>query len=296
MDRPEVSIIVPNYNHAQFLKQRLESIFNQTYQNFEVILLDDSSTDDSVSILEKYSKHSKVSHFKVNAVNSGSPFKQWKKGMSLAKGEYIWIAESDDYCEPEFLEKLLKLFIENIVVVYCASFNADENGNPMVLNNWANQVKPEKWSKNYVNKGTNEINEYLRYRNTIPNASAVIFKNNLSLHDIPVEMKYCGDWYLWIELLKKGDIAYLSLPLNYFRKHQSSTRVLKSIDNEKQRIFEYFKILIPLSSFNSRWIDRKKYNWIINQLVFLVNHYGIKSFKHFKMPLDFRIRLLLKSK
>ena len=70
MAKPEVSIIVPNYNHAQFLKQRLESIFNQTYQNFEVILLDDASTDKSVSILEKYSKHSKVSHFIVNELTA----------------------------------------------------------------------------------------------------------------------------------------------------------------------------------------------------------------------------------
>lgn len=295
MARPEVSIIVPNYNHGNFLKQRLESIFNQTYQNFEVILLDDASSDDSVEILRQYVNHPKVSHFKVNEANSGSPFKQWKKGIDLAKGEYVWIAESDDYCESEFLEKLLKLFIENIVVVYCASFNADESGAPMGLNNWANQVNPEKWSKNYINKGTNEIKEYLRYRNTIPNASAVIFKNNL-IQNIPVEMKYCGDWYIWIELLKKGDIAYLSLPLNYFRKHLSSTRVLKSIDNEKQRIFEYFKIITPLSLFISRCIHRKKYNWIINQVVVLVNHYGIKSFIHFKMPLDFKIRLLLKLK
>lgn len=100
-----VSIILPSYNHEFYLKQRLNSIFNQTYQGFELIILDDCSTDQSLKILEVYKNHPKVSHFIVNEENSGSPFKQWQKGLNLAKGDYIWIAESDDYCDLDFLEK-----------------------------------------------------------------------------------------------------------------------------------------------------------------------------------------------
>lgn len=108
----KISIIVPSYNHASYLEKRLESIFNQTYQNFEVILLDDASTDRSEEILNKYKVNSKVSHLIVNKENSGSPFKQWEKGVELAKGDYIWIAESDDFCEKQFLEILLKKWIK----------------------------------------------------------------------------------------------------------------------------------------------------------------------------------------
>ena len=93
---PLISIIVPNYNHEKYLKQRLESVFNQTYSNFEVILLDDCSTDSSLNILAEYIKNSKVSHCIFNEANSGNTFIQWNKGISLAKGDYIWIAESDD--------------------------------------------------------------------------------------------------------------------------------------------------------------------------------------------------------
>ena len=82
---PKVSIIVPNYNHARFLTQRLESIFNQTYQDFEVILLDDGSTDNSVEILEKYGKNDKVSALIFNIENSGSTFKQWVKGIGVIR-------------------------------------------------------------------------------------------------------------------------------------------------------------------------------------------------------------------
>ena len=74
-----VSIILPNYNHAPYLQERLDSIFGQTHQNFEVIILDDASTDESLSILKPYQAHPKVSHFVLNKKNSGSPFKQWKK-------------------------------------------------------------------------------------------------------------------------------------------------------------------------------------------------------------------------
>ncbi|HIB49060.1 MAG TPA: glycosyltransferase family 2 protein [Flavobacteriaceae bacterium] len=112
-----VSIIVPNYNHAPFLKERLHSIFNQTHQDIEVILLDDASTDDSVQILEPYKNHPKVSHFIVNDSNTGSPFLQWKKGLELAVGQFLWIAESDDSCELDFLEKQLATIADSEAVV-----------------------------------------------------------------------------------------------------------------------------------------------------------------------------------
>ena len=81
---PLVSIIVPNYNHEQYLKQRLESIFNRTYPNFEVILLDDFSTDSSKKILSEYSENPKVSQCVLNETNSGNTFIQWNKGIALA--------------------------------------------------------------------------------------------------------------------------------------------------------------------------------------------------------------------
>ena len=92
----EVSIIIPNYNYARFLQQRIESVLAQTYTDYEIILLDDASTDDSVSILNHYKTNSRVAHLEINSVNTGSPFIQWQKGISLSRGKYIWIAESDD--------------------------------------------------------------------------------------------------------------------------------------------------------------------------------------------------------
>ena len=106
----EVSVIIPNYNYARFLQQRIESVLAQTYTDYEIILLDDASTDDSVSILNHYKTNSRVTHLEINSVNTGSPFAQWQKGISLSRGKYIWIAESDDAAESFFLEKAVSVF------------------------------------------------------------------------------------------------------------------------------------------------------------------------------------------
>ena len=87
---PQVSVIIPNFNHAAYLDQRINSVLNQTYQDFEVILLDDCSTDNSKEVLLKYSDNMKVAHVIFNDKNCGSTFNQWKKGLHLAKGKYIW--------------------------------------------------------------------------------------------------------------------------------------------------------------------------------------------------------------
>ena len=120
MFNPLVSVIVPNYNHARYLEQRLDTVFNQTYQNFEVIILDDKSTDNSLEVINKYKDNPHLAQIVVNEQNTGSPFKQWDKGINLAKGELIWIAESDDYNELTFLEELITEWSKhkNVVVAF----------------------------------------------------------------------------------------------------------------------------------------------------------------------------------
>ena len=119
----KVSVIIPNYNHASFLEKRINSVLNQTYKNFEVLLLDDCSTDASREILEKYKSHKRIKKIILNDTNSGSTFKQWQLGLEHASGEYIWIAESDDYSDITFIEKMVKNISKskNIGLAYCQS-------------------------------------------------------------------------------------------------------------------------------------------------------------------------------
>ena len=105
-----VSVIIPNYNHDKYLDVRIQSILNQTYQDFEIIILDDCSTDNSKAVIERYRDNDHVSHIVYNEKNSGTTFKQWEKGIELAKGDLLWIAESDDSCDCNFLDSLIPKF------------------------------------------------------------------------------------------------------------------------------------------------------------------------------------------
>jgi len=261
---PKVSVIIPNYNHAKFLKKRIDSVLNQTYQDFELIILDDCSLDYSKEIIESYSNHPKVSYIVKNTINSGSPFKQWKKGIELASGNYIWLAESDDYASELFLETLIKPFDEynNLIISYCQSMLVDENNNNIGVSDWADGLDKSKWKNDYIESSTTEVNKYLKYRNTIPNASAVLFKKpNLNILDKQLLNMYsCGDWLFWKRLLSQsGKIAFFHKPLNFYRSHQASTRHIGSIEKETQR-FKELRMFFEKNYFN---IFENRYDWFI---------------------------------
>src|ERR1700691_397600 len=105
---PRVSIVIPNYNHARFLRNRVDSVLRQTFQDFELIILDDCSSDESRSVLSSYAADPRIK-IEFNASNSGSVFKQWNKGVKLGRGDYVWIAESDDYADQNMLKRLVTL-------------------------------------------------------------------------------------------------------------------------------------------------------------------------------------------
>ena len=245
MVNPKVSIILPNYNHALFLKQRLESIYNQTFQDFEVILLDDASTDQSLSILNDYNGNSKTKHLIVNTQNSGSPFKQWQKGIELAQGKYIWIAESDDYCELTFLEKMISYFElhPSLGLGYCQTFDVDKDGKEILHRiDYTKEFQSNIWESNFKMNGSKFVTDYLVIKNVIPNASAVLFKRDLIKKDFflnsLLNMKMCGDWFFWIQLCLQTEVGFFAAELNYFRNHQSVSRNHSNPKIKKRRLLE----------------------------------------------------------
>ncbi|WCT14909.1 glycosyltransferase family 2 protein [Mucilaginibacter jinjuensis] len=265
-----VSVIIPNYNHARYLPQRINSVLNQTYQDFELIILDDFSTDGSREVIEQYRNHPKVSHVVFNEVNSGSTFKQWKKGIELSSGDYIWLAESDDYAGDVLLDTLMKPLEtdENVLLSYCQSLIVDENNDALFLCDWADPLDKDKWKHDHIEDAEKELDSYLRYRNTIPNASAVVFRKpkDLSVFDDIVGMKFSGDWLFWKRQLSRGGkIAFSQLVLNFFRMHPQTTRHLLSMEKEKQRVKE-LSLFVDQDSYS---VFDKRYDWM---LIFWFEH------------------------
>ena len=223
-----VSVIIPNYNHARFLPRRIESVLHQTYQDFELILLDDCSTDDSRSILSKYADDPRV-RMEFNVKNSGSTFKQWNKGVGMARGEYVWIAESDDYADERLLEKLVvRLDSEpNVVFSYCRSWRVSADGGISgFLDSYLTDLDTQRWTADFWADGREECQNYLVQRNTVANASAVLFRREVyeQVGGADESLVLCGDWKLWAAMALTGRIAYLGEPLNYNRFHDASVR------------------------------------------------------------------------
>ncbi|WKN33484.1 glycosyltransferase family 2 protein [Porifericola rhodea] len=246
---PIVSVIVPNYNHAQYLPLRLETILNQTFQNFEVIILDDASKDNSQEVIQQLASTDSRIKVYFNRTNSGSPFAQWNKGVSLASGKYIWIAESDDYADEALLATLLpKLQDSNLEIglAYCQSISVDQNGKfRKSLQSWTDELDTERWNHDFYSNGHDECRNFLLKKNTIPNASAVLFKKELfeQANMANTEFKRCGDWLMWIKILSISNIYFSANHLNYFRHHEKSTRAFQSPQEVYNRVAEEYYLL-----------------------------------------------------
>jgi hypothetical protein len=225
---PKVSILVPNYNYERFLDQRLGSIERQRYRDFEVILLDDASTDDSVRILKRFAREHDC-QLVCNEHNSGNAFKQWNKGLKLATGQYVWIAEADDYADERFLETLVGRLEQNpeCGLAYCNSSAVDASGHIIdLVRPTMYDVDLTRWQRDFVGSGREECIRYLIRENTIQNASAVVFKRELcNVVGVADEsLKLAADWKFWASLLCVSDLAFVAAPLNCFRTHGSSVR------------------------------------------------------------------------
>ncbi|MDN5288996.1 MAG: putative glycosyl transferase, family 2 [Mucilaginibacter sp.] len=284
---PFISVIIPSYNHEAYLPQRIESVLNQTWQDFELILLDDCSTDDSRSIIEQYRNHPKVSHIIYNEQNSGSAFKQWQRGTGLAGGQYIWIAESDDYCDYSFLEKMVEVFAQapdNTGLAYCKSMPVDHHSQVYDQSDWwMKRIDPLRWESDFVNNGKNEVAHYLAVQCTIPNASAVLFSarcfKEVAWEDL--DFKVCGDWCIYVCMLQRYDIAYTALPMNYHRSHQANARSVYAQGSvpEQYRVLHFISkhFNIHKSRAFSKALDER-----LSLLISLVKNGGIakKEFFH----------------
>ncbi len=242
MNNPKykVSVILPNYNHSKYLNQRIDSILNQTYKDFELIILDDKSPDNSAEVIESYRGHEKITHIVINEQNSGSTFKQWDKGLKLASGEYIWIAESDDYADSTFLKKCIAALESNpeAVLCYTDSNFVDENGEKTDC--WIDQLTIPENQETLENGtarhlGIDFVRDYMLYFNYIFNASMVLFRHE-ALNNIPTDFyrffRGAGDHIFWTEMIIGDELIHIPERLNYFRQHNNKVSNAMQRDND----------------------------------------------------------------
>ena len=270
-DEPiKVSVIVPNYNYARFMYQRIYSILKQNYKIYELIILDDMSSDNSIEVIDEIVESIKeYVNIKTiyNKTNGGSAFKQWQKGFDIATGDYIWIAEADDYCKRSLLNNLIKPVTknDNIRISYCDTAFIDVDGH-IILKSIKPEIDIQKsnhWNSSYTNNGLKEIKNYSFLNNTIANVSSCIIKkdNYSSILRKAGSFHQAGDWLIYVDIMAKGDISYIDKPINYYRLHGnnvSSTMNHQKHLDELNRLYNYYIKKYNLNNSHKKKIDKRK--------------------------------------
>ena len=254
---PTVSVIIPNYNHAPYLKERIDSVLNQTYQDFEVIILDDCSPDNSVEVIEQYRSNPHVSHILINEQNTRNTFIQWERGISMAKGRYIWIAESDDVAELQLLETLIGQLEQHpdASVAFCHSRLIDADGALLSEQNTKNPAHPGQITID----GSCTFLRHLLIFNYIYNASMAVFRRDVYDRANPAykQFRYCGDWHFWASVCAAGRVIEVYDMLSRFRQHQrkvteDSKKDVFHVWNDEMKTIRYIASLCKLTTLEQR--------------------------------------------
>jgi glycosyltransferase involved in cell wall biosynthesis len=226
---PLVSVIVPNYNHARFLEQRLRSIYDQTYRNIELIVLDDASTDDSRAVIPRLLEDCPFPHRTAfNDVGTGNPFRQWQRGLAMARGELVWICESDDFADPAFLAQLVPSFAELSVKIALGRIEfCKADGSPMPgMAGFREGAEAGIWNRPVARPAAHWFRSAFAVRNIVANVGGCVFRNqpiDPAIFDRAASFRIAGDWFLYIHLLGSGKLAYSPDAVAYFRQHETNT-------------------------------------------------------------------------
>jgi glycosyltransferase involved in cell wall biosynthesis len=221
-----VSIVVTSYNHAEFLPQRMESLLAQTYSNFEIIVVDDGSTDGSREYLNKFKAHPKVSLFFLES-NKGYVHAS-NFGVSKAKGEYVVFAECDDFSEPDQIAALYRTLTTNngVGVAWSRSYLIDEKGRIIGSDFQERSTAFQNYCQADVRIPGGMVLKFLMHSCVVPNMSAAMFRKSLfaGIGGLSDRYKLSADLDFWVRMAEVSDFYYLKKPLNYFRSHPDTVR------------------------------------------------------------------------
>lgn len=217
----KISVLVASYNYENYIKETIDSVIAQTYKNWELIIIDDGSTDDSVNVIKKYcEKDSRISLYQhENNANKGLK-ETVLLGLEKASTEWIAFLESDDYFEPTYLEEKVKI-IEQYSDINLIFNDVKMFGDEEVINNLTTHFEKchtilrQKPFPRCILKNFNKIN-------MVPSFSVVLVKREALLNcsfDTPIDAQL--DWFLWVQMARQ-DIYYIDKKLTNWRMHPKS--------------------------------------------------------------------------
>ena len=212
-ENPKVSICIPNYNYGRFIGDAIQSALEQTYKNFELIIVDNCSTDNSEEVIKSFSDP-KIRFYK-NDRNIGLT-RNWNTCLSLARGEYITLLHADDELTPNSIEKRVGILDKNpnVGLVYSSCIFIDGKGAV------TGEFYP--YDRGYIMRGEDEFKR-LVIHDYISVATVMVRKKCYeALGDFSEEYAYCTDWGMWLRIALNYNMSFIYEPLGYYRRHGAS--------------------------------------------------------------------------
>lgn len=239
---PKVSVLIPTYNYAHCIDETLESVLSQTFTDFEIIVIDDCSKDNTDDVMKKYEGDKRISYYK-NPVNLGL-VGNWNKCLTYAKGEYIKFLCADDKFREDLLEKFVSV-METYPNVSLVVSNKTMFGKSSTI--------VELPKQNFQN-GKDIIYHTLNTKGWLGEPSSVMFrKSNLHVGTFKPGLIWLPDWEMWIRQLTAGDCYIITEPVVYIRNHgqQLTKKVMRYFIN----YFEEYEMCRAIKEHDGYDID-----------------------------------------
>lgn len=215
-----LSVIIPNYNHAKYLPEALHAILSQTHQPIEVLVVDDASTDESCKVVREFQK--KYDHLSLLRFdeNSGSPIEPIKKGLAKVQGEYVALCASDDIIQPHFFQDAMEMIRQNPQVGICfGDFCTFKDVKPYQMEHLSlfRMVKPQVFTPD-------ELVEICRKSPFYIPSQTTIYKKELVLKygSYNPKLESLADYYLNCQIAFQNPVAYIPKAMGAYRIRDDS--------------------------------------------------------------------------
>jgi glycosyltransferase involved in cell wall biosynthesis len=256
MASPKISVLIPTFNYGRFLEEAIESVLSQDFEDYELIVSDDCSSDNTEEIMTKYANNGKVRYHR-HTINLGM-VENWNWCLGESRGELIkYVFGDDKLSQPDSLRKWIFLMENNpsAALGTCSRLIIDEESR--LLKTWNDLGKSSKY------KGEKIILKcLLENRNVIGEPTAVIFRKKIAGKGFNLRYRQLVDLEFWFQLLAKGDLIFTEEPLCCFRKHlhqqTEKNRTVGISEIENLKIFIDFHQNIPEITSNLKWYKFKK--------------------------------------
>lgn len=222
MQNPTVSFVVPCYKLAHLLPECINSILSQTYGDFEILIMDDCSPDNTVEVAQSY-QDARIKYIR-NDPNLGH-ICNYNKGISLACGRYVWLISADDYLrKPYVLERYVGLLDKHPKVgyVFCPGLGVRDRVETRVLGRYSARGDCDRIISGHI-----LLKKLLRGNFVLTPSGMVRRECYDSISHFPVNMPWAGDWYLWCLFALYYDVGYFAEPMLCYREHHDLSMTSK---------------------------------------------------------------------